>query len=440
MSGQIESWGRVRRYDHDVRVLSTYELDETLLPAISGSGKSLLAHGMGRSYGDVALNQNNHLLLTKQLDFLIDADWNTGRIVAGTGLTLKALHALSVPRGWISAVVPGTAFASLGGCVANDVHGKNHPDAGSFGAHVIRLQLRRSSGEALVCDRDKNRQLFALTLGGLGLTGLIEWVELQLAPCASPLMEEERLAVTALPELFSLFRDSPGWPHKVAWIDGLVDAMPGFRGVFSRARPTSPAQPGASSPSRPVLAPAGTPGGLINRFSLSAFNRLQFHLAQRGPRSVRPYQDILHPLDRVTHWNRLYGRCGFFQYQALVPAEDAVADLLNLVFAGTQRPTLAVLKLHGETGSPGLMSFCREGASLALDFANRGPGTLRLLDALDAIVLRHGGRVYPAKDGRMPARAFQRFFPRWVELQAGRDPAFSSSFWRRVAGNAGALR
>ncbi len=386
---------------------------------------------MGRSYGDVALNADNRLLLTRRLDALVEADWSTGRIIAGAGLTIGGLHAVSLDRGWICPVMPGTQFASLGGCVANDIHGKNHRSVGSFGAHVLRLKLRRSDGTA-ICSRETRPDLFALTLGGLGLTGLIEWVELQLAPLSAPQLEEEIVAFEALDDYLALDQASADWPYTAAWLD--CTSRGARRGLFSRARPA--VTPGRVSRTRSFRLPVTMPSWTISRPTITAFNRLYHFVNRRGGTSIRPIEAVLHPLDALRDWNRLFGRSGMLQYQAIFPQETARAGLGRLLDAAAdaaQPPSLAVLKGHGDPRSPGVLSFCRPGFSLALDYANRGGGTRSLFEIFDAIVDAHGGRLYSAKDGRMSAALFQNTYPRWRELEDARDPAFSSSFWRRVA-------
>lgn len=435
------SWGGVRKFDHHPLFLRPHDRNDQILPSLGHTGKTMLAHGMGKSYGDVAQNHQNHLLLTQKLDFLIAADWGTGRIVAGAGLTVAELHKICLPRRWMLPVVPGTAAATLGGCVANDVHGKNHPAAGSFGSHVIGLKLWRSSGEAMMCSAETNSDMFALTIGGLGLTGLIEWVELQLTPCRSQIMDEETRTATDLSDLFAMFQDGAGWTHKTAWIDGTVSGMDGFQSLFSRARFDTSASSENMGQGRVFSVPCTIPEWMLNNTSIRAFNRLYLQRATSRPRARRHHKTVLFPLDGLTHWNRLYGKRGFFQYHALIPktsAQAGVEQILRRVLHGPLRSFLTVLKWHGNNTAPGVLSFCDEGAGIAMDFPNQGDATLALLNNLDSIVLEHGGRVYPAKDMRMSARTFQQFYPSWVDLEAGRDPAFSSSFWRRVTDDIGA--
>jgi L-gulonolactone oxidase len=407
-----------------------------MLSAVAKSDGPVIAHGLGRSYGDVALNEGGTLLLTRRLDSLISADWSTGRVRAYAGLSLAELHRVSIPKGWFAAVTPGTKYVTLGGAVANDVHGKNHHQAGSFGAHVISLKLNRSDGEALICNPNDNSDLFALTTGGLGLTGLIEWVELQLKPIASSNLHVENIPCPDLSTFFELSKESSDWPYTVMWVDCFAPGEKLGRGVFSRARPANDGVLDAGAEKPALKWPVETPGFLLSRQLVSLFNALYRLRPGASFKGLQSRDAFFYPLDGVRDWNKLYGRQGFFQHQSILPMEEGergVRLLLETIRQSGQGSFLAVLKVHGPESSPGVMSFCREGVSLALDFANKGEKTLKFLDALDEIVQRFGGRVYPAKDGRMSARFFKESYPRWRELEAARDPQFSSSFWRRVA-------
>nr|WP_272916775.1 FAD-binding oxidoreductase [Alteraurantiacibacter aestuarii] len=402
--------------------------------------RSVIPFGLGRSYGDVALNEGGTVLQTPRLDALIHADWNTGIVRAEAGLSLAMLHKVSVQRGYFVAVTPGTKFVTLGGAVANDVHGKNHHQAGSFGAHVRALGLLRSDGTRLTCSREQNGEMFALTIGGLGLTGLIEWVELQLKPIGSAFLTVENMACTSLDEFFTLSHDSADWPYTVMWVDCFAKGKAVGRGIFSRGRVLDD---GALEPhgDKGLSMPMTMPAFVLNKASITAFNRL--YRMRPGARFAgrQHYDPFFYPLDAIDGWNKLYGPSGFYQHQCLIPPDEArkgIREMLEIVEQAGQGSFLAVLKVHGPETSPGVMSFCREGVSLALDFANKGERTLRLLDQLDQCVARHGGRIYPAKDGRMAAAFYQQSYPRWRELEEARDPAFSSSFWRRVTQEQGA--
>lgn len=427
----ILSWGRVHRLGHRVlRPRHRDSLDPADAARLAVNG-TVLAHGMGRSYGDSPLNGDGTLIVTCNLDRILSANWETGIVRAEAGLTLDALIRISVPRGWFPAVVPGTKFVTLGGAVANDVHGKNHHTSGSFGSHVEALGLLRSQGRRLTLSRNENSELFSLTIGGLGLTGLIEWVEIRMIPILSSRLEVESNRFDQLDVFFDLCNDSADWPYTVAWIDCFSSLG---RGIFSRGRFVAEGPLETHRDGR-LEWPMETPGIALNRYSISAFNQVYWRLPKTGTGQRSEYNGFFFPLDGIREWNRLYGRRGFYQHQSLLPPDEArpgLRALLEEIRRSGQGSFLAVLKNFGPERSPGRLSFGGEGYSLALDFANKGSSTLALLARLDAIVRPRGGRIYPAKDGRMAGDFFRESYPRWSELEAMRDPAFSSSFWRRV--------
>ena len=394
----------------------------------------------GRSYGDVALNDGGTLIKTGNLNRLISADWEKGIVRAESGLTLDALLRVCVPKGWFLPVTPGTKFVSLGGAVANDVHGKNHHISGSFGAHVKRLGLSRSDGEAFILSPRKNKDLFKLTISGLGLTGFIEWVELQLIPIKSASMTVENIPFNSLDEFFAHSDDSKNWPYTVAWVDCLASGQELGRGIFSRGRHSEvPGALAAHDASTKLTWPADAPNWFLNKVSISTFNRL--YRARPGARfqGEQHYDPFFYPLDGIKNWNKMYGKQGFFQHQSIIPKDEAhngVRALLEVIERSGQGSFLAVMKNHGRETSPGLNSFCLEGTSLALDFANHGAKTLSLLSELEAISLKHGGRLYPAKDGTMSAAGYQQGYPNWRALEDARDPILDSAFWQRVTGEA----
>lgn len=404
-----------------------------------GSFDTVLPYGQGRSYGDSCLNDGGTILVTDRLNRLIGFDAESGVLRCEAGATLEDILDVIVPRGWFLPVSPGTRFVSVGGAVANDIHGKNHHKAGTFGRFVRRFELLRSSGERLVCSPAENADVFAATVGGLGLTGLMTWVEIALRRIPGPQIALETVPFTGLEDFFRLSDDSDrDFEYTVAWFDGLAPPDR-FRGLFFRGNHASP-EDKVKLPSFHVRlsVPFDLPSGLLNRWTIRAFNRLYHDWNAHKPaqRSVT-YGSFFYPLDTISHWNRVYGRRGFFQYQCVVPKGEAgsrpISGVLEEVAKSRQGSFLAVLKVFGDPVSPGLLSFPRPGVTLALDFPNRGKKSLDLFERLDAVVRDAGGAVYPAKDARMSAAAFQAFFPRWREFSKFIDPKFSSSFWRRVS-------
>lgn len=403
-------------------------------PAESGG---LLPFGNGRSYGDCCLNLDGMLIDPRGLDRFIAFDPERGVLRCESGVLFADILRLLVPRGWFLPVTPGTRFVTLGGAIANDVHGKNHHRAGSFGHHVLRFELLRSDGTSLICSPDENADWFAATIGGLGLTGLVLWAEIQLMPVQGPAMDSETIRFAGVDEFFELSRSShDSHEYVVAWIDCLRPLSQGVRGLFFRANHAAEAAPAVSAPRRKPGLPFTPPVSLLPRPAVALFNTLTYHRSREG-RALEHYESFFYPLDAVANWNRLFGRRGFFQYQCVVPHQGgkaAVEALLDRVAQAGEGSFLSVLKVFGERPSRGWLSFPRPGITLALDLSDRGQRTLDLLDRLDEITMAAGGAVYPAKDARMSAETFRKSFPRWRELEAYRDPAFMSGFWRRVAG------
>ncbi len=426
------SWGRYPP-SRPRQILPCRDIQTLALPA---EPLSCLPFGNGRSYGDVGLNDGGALLLARGLDRFMAFDPATGIFRAEAGVLLSEILALIVPQGWFLPVTPGTQFVTLGGAIANDVHGKNHHLAGSFGGHVRAFDLLRSDGERLTCTPERNADWFRATVGGLGLTGLITWVEIQLQRIANPWIVSENRRFASLDEFLALNADYEArYPYIVSWVDCAAAGRALGRGIYMAGMHAPPGLMKPSPPERRTLTvPFAPPVSLVNNLSVRWFNRIYYHLP-RPARGLTPYQPFFYPLDNLREWNRLYGRRGFFQYQCVIPpavAHEALWEILARVAASGQGSMLAVLKRFGEKASGGLLSFPRPGFTLVLDFPNRGRKTLDLLERLDAVTRQAGGAVYPAKDARMSGDSFRRYFPQWAEFSRYIDPWFSSSFWRRV--------
>ncbi|MFZ2005475.1 MAG: FAD-binding oxidoreductase [Stellaceae bacterium] len=437
-SDDLVSWGRVLRARHAVARPHWRDELPALLKEGTEAGRKLLAIGLRRSYGDSGLNPDGAVIDMAGLDRAIAFDPQTRLLRADAGMSLDALLGILVPRGFFLPVTPGTRFVTLGGAVANDVHGKNHHRAGTIGCWVRRLGLLRSDGTAVELGPDDNSGLFAATIGGLGLTGLIAWIEIEAIPITSAMMEVETIPFASLDGFFPLAEESDAvFDYTVAWIDCLAAGDALGRGILSRARHAATGPLVAQKPRRGPSLPFDLPGSALNGLTVKAFNELYYRNGRRkaGPATV-PYEPFFYPLDRIAGWNRLYGRRGFYQYQSVVPpdaARDATRAMLQAISASGEGSFLAVLKTFGDKPSPGMLSFPRPGTTLALDFANRGASTLSLMERLDAIVREARGRLYPAKDGRIPAEMFQAGYPNWRDFARHVDPGFSSGFWQRVS-------
>lgn len=431
----VVSWGRVQRGRHRLAAPAWPQDVASAAAESVSAGGTTLARGLGRSYGDSGLNFDAGLVAMAGLDRAIAFDRTAGILRADAGMSLDAVLWLTVPAGWFLPVTPGTKFVTLGGALANDVHGKNHHGAGCFGSHVRRIALWRSDRGIVECAPDTEPELFRATVGGLGLTGIVLWVEIALTAIASASMTVENERFDHLDGFFRLADAGADWPYTVAWVDTVSSGDRLGRGVFSRARHAAagPLEPHRSGgPAVPIDAP----GALLNRWTVGAFNALYYAKPGSVYRGPQHYDPFFYPLDRLRHWNRLYGRRGFYQWQGVVPpdaARAAVRTLLERIARSGEASFLAVLKNFGDVPSPGAMSFPMPGTTLALDFPNRGGRTLALLADLDRVVAEAGGRLYPAKDGRMPVAMFRSGYPGWGELERQRDPMLMSSFWRRMS-------
>ena len=399
----------------------------------------MLPFGLGRSYGDSCLNDGGVLLLTTSLNHIVAFDDEHGLFRCEAGVSLDEVLKVIVPRGWFLPTTPGTKFVTVGGAIANDIHGKNHHRAGTFGCHVTRFELLRSDGKRLLCSPVENSEWFAATIGGLGLTGLITWAEFKLRRIANAMIDVESVKFANLDQFFKISAESDQhFEYTVSWLDCLAKGTALGRGIFMRGNHAGPEIQNLQPHRSPRLrVPIDFPNFALNHYSIKAFNTL-YDARARGPvsRKVMHYDPFFYPLDALKDWNRIYGRRGFFQYQCVVPftnGHEAMRAVIARIASSGQGSFLAVLKTFGEKESPGMLSFPFQGVTLALDFPNNGPETLALFTELDRIVLAAGGRLYPAKDARMPAHAFQEHYSRWREFRDYLDPAFSSSFWQRVS-------
>jgi FAD/FMN-containing dehydrogenase len=432
----VLSWGRVVRQKQYVAHPNFRDELPRLIAAPERDSK--LATGLRRSYGDSCLNGVGAVIDMTGLDRFIRFDAQTGSLRAEAGVSLSAVLQLVVPHGWFLPTTPGTRFVTLGGAVSNDVHGKNHHHAGSFGVHVIAIGLLRGDGRRLVLGPGNEQDLFRATIGGLGLTGVIEWVELQLAPIQSAYLDVEILPYENLDAFWPLAAESVAvCEHTVAWVDCMSGGLSAGRGVFTRANWADDRCFEAHSDRTFKNVPLDVPGFALNRPSVGAFNEAYYNLHRLKKKKVRQhYSTYFYPLDSILNWNRLYGFRGMMQYQCVIPpanARDAMRALLIEISKSGQASFLAVMKTFGHRPSPGMLSFPRPGATLSLDFPYRGDATLALMSRLDAIVRDARGALYPAKDGRMPPEMFKLSFPHWECLAALKEPGVNSDFWRRVS-------
>ena len=400
-------------------------------PRARGSGVGAIARGMGRSYGDAAQISGGLVLETTRLkEFQIDPE--RGILTAQAGVTLGELLHQLVPAGWMLPVVPGTQHVTIAGAIASDVHGKNHGAAGTFGSHVRALGLLTAAGDVLELRPGADGRLFEATVGGMGLTGVILWAQMQLRAVSTAMLSVDTDRVATLDDALAALL-VPGGPHRVAWLDLL--ASRGGRGVVSRAdhvaAPAGGRRGEATVRSRATV-PEGWPGGLLRASTIRAFNELRFRRAPRLQRGrLEPIGRHMFPLDALDAWPRLYGRDGLLQYQLVVPpGQDHV---LHAVIGHLQRGRvpcfLAVLKDFGPAADAPL-SFPIEGWTLALDVPRAAAGLDAVLDQCDRLVLEAGGRVYLSKDVRLRPETLSAMYPRLEEWRAVRDRVDPDRLWQ----------
>lgn len=430
----VTSWGRVLRVEQDVIALASRE---DVLPKTPGVSSTFLPFGNGRSYGDSCLNVGGISLKTGALDRLIDLDPATGILCCEAGMLLSEILALTVPQGWFLPVTPGTRFITIGGAIANDVHGKNHHRAGTFGCHVRRFELVRSDDQRMICSAAENVDYFAATIGGLGLTGLITWAEIQLYRIDNPWIDMETIRFESLDDFFDLYKLSDlDYEHTVAWVDCAGKGRRLGRGLFMRGNHAQAGIVHGKYQPKARVFPFVPPVSMVNSLTLKTFNIIYYHKQlQKMTQKIQHYEPFFYPLDGILEWNRLYGPRGFYQYQCVIPMQygkEAISELLVEIAHSGMGSFLAVLKVCGSIESPGMLSFPLPGVSLALDFPNRGGKLHQMFSRLDSVVSGARGRLYPAKDGRMPGSLFRSGYPLWQDFTNYIDPRFSSSFWRRV--------
>ena len=421
MTERLSGWGRFPR----VACRTADARGEAEVRARLAEGRSWIARGAGRSYGDPALNPDGVLRMGKS-NRILSFDSASGELACEAGVLLADVISTFVPRGWFPPVTPGTKFVTLGGMAACDVHGKNHHGAGSFGRQLLWLDVMLADG-AVVRTRP-GEDLFGAVVGGMGLAGVILRMAFRLQRIESPLMRQVTVAAPNLDAAMAAFEARPDATYSVAWIDCLARGAAQGRSLVYFGEHATAEEARGAPPRRPPRAariPVDFPGLALNPLSVRAFNELYWRRGRPG-RALVDYEPYFYPLDAVLEWNRIYGPGGFVQHQCVLPpdgAREALGLMLDRISARGAGSFLAVLKLMGE-GTPGCpLSFPMPGWTLALDFQATS-ANFSLLTELDAVVADHGGRLYLAKDARGGA-AMLRGYPdldRFRELKARFDP------------------
>jgi FAD/FMN-containing dehydrogenase len=431
----FESWGRYPKYDAKIVPLN-WQSD--VGPVMAGLEDGALPVGLGRSYGDVCLLKDGTLLPTVGMSRLLAFDTETGVLTAEAGISLAQILEFAVPRGFFLPVTPGTKYVTLGGAIANDIHGKNHEVAGSFCNHVPSFELVRSDGSRRVCSATENAGWYAATIGGMGLTGVITWAQLKLRRIVSRGIDYEGIQFHGIDEFLELKQKYHDVEYTVSWVDCASTGKNFARGIFMLGEHSK--IPGELKPSsEPKLVfPMDAPGFALNHTTVSIFNTVFFHKqGKTHVKAVHDYEPFFYPLDSVLHWNRMYGKSGLVQFQYAIPwqhAKEGTVAILREIAKSGLASFLAVLKAFGDIPSLGMMSFPQAGIMLALDFPIKAEKTFPLLERLGDMTLEYGGRLYSAKDAAMTPAQFKTFYPQWQSFAEFRDPKLNSGFWQRVMG------
>lgn len=432
----FESWGR---YPNHRAKLTPLHWQSDFPAVIQNMHDGILPVGMGRSYGDVCLLNQGNLLVTTGMNRLLAFDPSTGVLTAEAGITLAQILDFSVPRGFFLPVSPGTKYVTLGGAIANDIHGKNHHIAGTFGSHTPAFELARSDGSRHICSATENPDLYAATIGGLGLTGLITWAQVKLRPIVSRKIDYEGIQFHGVDEFLDLTNQSADVEYTVSWVDVTSTGKNFARGIFMQGDHSEVPGELNLSPQPKLVFPFEAPAFALNPLSVSLFNSAFFHKQiHKRVVALQDYEPFFYPLDKVLHWNRMYGKGGLLQFQYVIPwdnARDGTIAILKEVAKAGLASFLAVLKAFGDVPSPGMMSFPRPGITLALDFPIKPDRSFALFHRLAEMTRELGGRLYPAKDAAMTPAQFQTFYPQWQQFAQYRDPQITSSFWERVTGD-----
>jgi FAD/FMN-containing dehydrogenase len=437
----LSGWGANKRADC---FLTEPEQPEQISRWLDPAGT--VPRGLGRSYGDASINDGGRVIGMTRVNRFLGFDEATGTLFCEAGVSLADILATYAPRGWFPAITPGTKYVTVGGCIANDIHGKGHHAQGCFSTCVEAMTVLLASGDVVTASRTENPDLFWATFGGMGLLGVVLTATLRLRKIETTYFRQKVLRAESLEVMLAVLDESDHtFPYSVATLDVFAKGARLGRGVVAVGNhaaladlpPRFAAHPLLVSGGPKVNVPFDLPEITLNPLSMRFLNAVILGIQTLGA-DVGHYEGFVYPLDKIANWNRGYGRRGFTQYQFVIPFEDGLRNLraiLEAILTSGQLPFLNVLKRFGKE-SGGVLSFPREGYTFAIDFPIRA-GTDALLKRLDAMVLDAGGRVYLGKDSFLDAPTFRAMYPqidRWLETKAKYDPrgVFASDLGRRV--------
>jgi FAD/FMN-containing dehydrogenase len=413
MKKRIANWGNYPVVESDEQ---SFSFPDQLSQLIQDDIK-FIPRGNGRCYGDASLAERT--ISTLKYDKILSFDTVQGIFECQSGLTLDQVLEIIVPRGWFLPVTPGTKFITVGGAVASDVHGKNHHVDGAFSNHVVEMDIALSSKQIITCSPTEHIDLFEATCGGMGLTGIITRVKFRLKKIESSFIKQKQIKAENLEEIIHLFEQYSHYTYSVAWIDCLKKGKNFGRSILilgEHAKVDELDEKQKKDPlqlprKKQITFPFNLPSWVLNAFTVKAFNFLYYvKNVKREINNIVSYEPFFYPLDAILHWNRGYGKNGFVQYQFVLPldAKQGLIEILHRISGKGLGSFLAVLKVFGKQES--IISFPKEGYTLALDFPVR-KGLLEFLDELDKIVLQYGGRIYMSKDARMKPEILRGGYP-----------------------------
>jgi decaprenylphospho-beta-D-ribofuranose 2-oxidase len=429
MKKKIANWGNYPVMETEEKTFSFEEQLTQTLQHLEG----MIARGNGRCYGDASLAK--HTISTLKYDKILSFDTENGIFECQSGLTLDKILEVIVPKGWFLPVTPGTKFITIGGAIASDVHGKNHHVDGCFSRHVLEMDVMLANGELVTCTPNGNSDLFWATCGGMGLTGVITRARFDLKKIETSYIRQKQIKAKNLEEVIRLFEEYRHYTYSVAWIDCLKKGkhfgrsilMLGEHAAIEGLDEKKKKDPLSLPKKRQIIFPFTLPSFVLNQFAVKAFNFLFYAKnLKRESNTIVSYEPFFYPLDAILHWNRGYGKKGFVQYQFVLPLESkqGLIEILKKISDKGLGSFLAVLKVFGKQDD--LISFPKEGFTLALDFPVR-KGLFEFLDELDKIVLYYGGRIYLSKDARMKSEIFWEGYSnaqKFSELVKKYNPSF----------------
>lgn len=419
MKKQIANWGNYPAIESDEH---SFAFDEQL-HKLAASETSFIARGAGRCYGDASLAAVT--LSTLKYDKILSFDTVNGILDCQSGITLDQVLEVIVPKGWFLPVTPGTKFITIGGAIASDVHGKNHHVDGCFSHHVLEMDVLLANGQTVRCTPSLHTDLFEATCGGMGLTGVITRAKFDLKKIETSYIRQKQIKAANLDEILNLFEEYKHYTYSVAWIDCLKKGdgfgrsilILGEHATVHELNQTQKKEPLQLPKKKQITFPFNLPWWVLNSFTVKMFNFLYYQKNTRKEiNNIVSYEPFFYPLDAILHWNRGYGKKGFVQYQFVLPleAKEGLVEIMHRIGNAGMGSFLAVLKVFGKQDS--LISFPKEGYTLALDFPVRN-GLMEFLDQLDEIVLKHGGRLYMSKDARMKPAVLEAGYPRLQQFK-----------------------